>query len=53
MEVIVVLFPIPVATFGGVDRGSEVEIVAGAHVYSADPIGVQCDSSLFVQDVVE
>jgi hypothetical protein len=36
-----VLFAIPVATFGGVDRGSELEAVAGAHVYSADPIGVQ------------
>jgi hypothetical protein len=24
------LFSIPVATFGGVDRGSEVEVVAGA-----------------------
>jgi hypothetical protein len=36
-----VLFAIPVATFGGVDRGSDVEVVAGAHVYPADPIGVQ------------
>jgi hypothetical protein len=31
-----VLFAIPVATLGGVDRGSEVEVVAGAHVYSMD-----------------
>ena len=31
--------------FGGVDRGSKVEVVAGAHVYPADPIGVQWDSS--------
>ena len=36
-----VLFAIPVATFGGVDQGSEVEVVAGAHVYPADPRGVQ------------
>jgi hypothetical protein len=37
------LFAIPVATFGGVDRWSEdlMEVVAGAHVYPADPIGVQ------------
>jgi hypothetical protein len=34
-----------VTTFGGVDRGSEVKVVAGAHVYPADPIGVQWDSS--------
>jgi hypothetical protein len=33
------------ATFGRVDRGSEVEVVAGAHVYPAHPIGVQWDSS--------
>jgi hypothetical protein len=26
-----VLFAIPVATFGGVDREFEVEVVAGAH----------------------
>jgi hypothetical protein len=38
------LFAIPVATFGGVHRGSKVEVVAGAHVYPADPIGVQWDS---------
>jgi hypothetical protein len=37
------LFAIPVAAFGGVDRGSEVEVVAGAHVYPADTIGVQMD----------
>jgi hypothetical protein len=40
-----VLFSIPVAKFGGVDRGSEVVVVAGAHVYPAHPIGVQWDSS--------
>ena len=38
-----VLFAIPVAAFGGVDRGSEVEVVAGAHVDPADPIGIQWD----------
>jgi hypothetical protein len=36
------------ATFGGVDRGSEVEVIAGAHVYPADPIGVQWDSNLTI-----
>jgi hypothetical protein len=42
-----VLFAIPVATFGGVDRWSEdlMEVVAVAHVYPADPIGVQWDSN--------
>jgi len=39
------LFAIPVATFGGVDRWSEVKVVAGAPVYPVDPIGVQWDSS--------
>jgi hypothetical protein len=36
------LFAIPVATFDGVDRWSEdlMEVVAGAHVYPADPIGL-------------
>jgi hypothetical protein len=34
------LFAIPVATLGGIDPGFEVEIVAGAHVYPADSIGV-------------
>jgi hypothetical protein len=36
-----VFFAIPVATLDGVDRGSEVEVVTGEHVYPADPIGVQ------------
>jgi hypothetical protein len=40
-----VLLAIPVATFGGVDRGFEVEVVAGAYVYPADLICVQWDSS--------
>jgi hypothetical protein len=40
-----VIFAIPVATFRGVDRGSEVKLVASAHVYLADIIGVQWDSS--------
>jgi hypothetical protein len=31
-----------------VDRGSEVEVIAGAHVYPADPIGVQWDSNLAI-----
>jgi hypothetical protein len=39
------LFAILVATFGGVDRGFAVEVVAGAHVSQADPIGVKWDSS--------
>jgi hypothetical protein len=48
-----VLFAISVATFEGVDRGSEVEIVAGGHVYPADPIGVQWDSSLAIWKAME
>ena len=44
---------IPVVTFGGVDRGSEVEVVAGAHVYPADPIGVQWDSSSAIWKAME
>ena len=48
-----VLFAIPVATFGGVDRGSEVEVVTGAHVYPADPIGVQWDSSPVIWKTME
>ena len=40
-----VLFAIPVATFGRVDRGSEVEVDAGAHVYPNGPICVQSDSN--------
>jgi hypothetical protein len=47
------LFAIPVATFGGVDRGSEVEVVTGTHVYPADPIGVQWDSSSAIWKVME
>ena len=40
-----VLFAIPVATFGGVNGWSEdlMEAAAGGHVYRADPIGVQWD----------
>ena len=48
-----VLFAIPVATFGGVDRGSEVEVVADAYVYLADPIGVQWDSSPAIWKAME
>jgi hypothetical protein len=48
-----VLFAIPVAAFGGVDRGFEVEVVAGAHVYPADPIGVQWDSSPAILKAME
>jgi hypothetical protein len=44
-----VLFAIPVATFGGVDRGSEVDVVAGAHVYP----GVQWDSSPAIWKAME
>jgi hypothetical protein len=44
---------LPVATFGGIDRGSEVEVVTGAHVYPADPIGVQWDSSPAIWKVIE
>jgi hypothetical protein len=48
-----VTMAIPVATFGGVDRGSEVEVVVGAHVYPADPIGVQWDSSPAIWKAME
>jgi len=48
-----VFFTIPVATFGGVDRGSEVKLVASAHVYPADPIGVQWDSSSAIWKAME
>jgi hypothetical protein len=41
----VVLFAIPVATFDRVDRGSELEVDAGAHVYPNGPKGVQSDSN--------
>jgi len=41
----VVLFAIPVATFGRVDRESEVEVDAGAHVYPNGPKGNQSDSN--------
>jgi hypothetical protein len=37
----VVLFAIPVATFGRVDRRSEVEVDAGAYVYPNGPKGIQ------------
>jgi hypothetical protein len=40
----VVLFDIPVVTFGRVDRGSEVEVDTGAHVYPNGHKGVQSDS---------
>ena len=40
-----VLFAIPVATFGIADGGSEVEIDAVAHVYLNGPKGVQSDSN--------
>jgi hypothetical protein len=36
----VVLFAFPVSTFGRVDRGSEVEVDAGAHVYPNGPKNV-------------
>jgi hypothetical protein len=48
-----VLFTIPVATFGGIDRGYEVEVVAGAHVYPTDPIDVQWDSSPAIWKAME
>ena len=48
-----VLFAIPVAIFGGVDRGSEVEVVAGAHFYPADPISVLWDSSSAIWKAIE
>jgi hypothetical protein len=41
------------ATFGGVHRGSKVEVVAGAQVYPADPIGVQWDSSQAIWKAIE
>jgi len=41
----VVLFAIPVATFGRVDRESEVEVDAGAHIYPIGPKGIQSDSN--------
>ena len=40
-----VLFAIPVATLDRVDRGSEVEVDAGAHVYPNGSKGVQSDSN--------
>ena len=40
-----VLFAIPVVTFGRFDRGSEVEVGAGAHVYPNGLKGVQSDSN--------
>jgi hypothetical protein len=48
-----VLFAILVATFGGVDGRSEEEVVAGAHVYPADPIGVKWDSSPAISKAME
>jgi hypothetical protein len=45
----VVLFGIPVATFGRVDRGSEVEVEAGAHVYPNGPKSVlNCEKLTFI-----
>ena len=41
----VVLFAIPVPTFGRVDRGSEVEVDVGAHVYLNGRKGGQSDSN--------
>ena len=38
-----VLFAITVATFGRIDRWSEVEVDAGAHVYPNGPTGEQLD----------
>ena len=38
---------------GGVDRGSEVEVVAGARVYPAHPIGVQWDSNSAIWKAME
>jgi hypothetical protein len=35
------MFAIPVAPFGRVDRGSEVEVDAGAHAYQNGPKDVQ------------
>jgi hypothetical protein len=43
------MLAMPVATFGGVDRGSGVEVVAGAHVYP----GVQWDSSPAIWKAME
>ena len=40
-----VLFAIPVATFGIVDWWSEVDVDVAAHVYPNDPRGVQSDSN--------
>ena len=40
-----VFVAIPVATFGRVDRVSEVEVDAGAHVNTNGPNGVQSDSN--------
>ena len=40
-----ILFAIPVATFGKVDQGSELEVNAGAHVYPNGLEGVQSDSN--------
>jgi len=41
----VVLFVIPVAAIIRVDRGFEVEVEAGAHVYSNGFKGVHSDSN--------
>jgi hypothetical protein len=46
-------FSIIIATFGGVDRGYDVEVVAGAHIYQADPICVQWDSSQAIWKAME
>jgi hypothetical protein len=47
------LFSIPVATFGGVDSESDMEVVAGSHVYPVDPIGVQWNSSPVIWKAME
>ena len=47
-----VLVAIPVITFGRVDRGSEVEVDAGAQVYSNVPKGVQSESNTAIWKAV-
>jgi hypothetical protein len=44
----VILFGIPVATFDRADRGSEVEVYAGAHVYLNGPKWFQSESNLAI-----
>ena len=47
-----VLVAIPVITFGRVDRGSEVEVDAGALVYPNGPKCVQSDSNTAIWKAV-